>query len=64
MCLIFSFFRIISLLIPCGDASIESIDFIFLSLFELKSILLISSVNTLCLSLLNLCCVCNISLFL
>ena len=33
-----------------------------LSLFELKAILLISSVKTLCLSLLNFCCVFNINL--
>ena len=37
--------------------SIESIDCIFLSSFELNAILLISSVKTLCLSLLNFCCV-------
>ena len=41
---------------------IESIDYIFLSSFEIKAILLISSVETLCLSLLDLCCVCNINL--
>ena len=42
--------------------STESIDCILLSSFELKAMLLISSVNTLCFLLLNLCCVFNISL--
>ena len=42
--------------------SIESIDCIPLSSFELKAVLLISLVKTLCLSLLNLCCICNINL--
>ena len=42
-------------------ASIESIDCILLSSFELKAILLISPVKTLCLSFLN-CCVFNINL--
>ena len=51
------------LLISCAYISIESIDCILLSSFELKAILLISSVKTLCLSLLNLCCVFNTSLF-
>ena len=37
--------------------SIESIDCILLSSFELKGILLISSVKILSFSLLNLCCV-------
>ena len=49
------------LLVPYAYVSIESIDCILLSSFELKAILLISSVKTLCLSLLNLCCICNIS---
>ena len=54
MRLIFSFLRIRSLLIPCEYVSIKSIDWVLLSSFELKAILLISSVNTLCLSLSNL----------
>ena len=51
-----------SLLVPYAYVSIESIDCILLSSFELKAILLISSVKTLCLSLLNLCCVFDIDL--
>ena len=51
-----------SLFIPYAYVSIESTDCILLSSLELKPILLISSVKTLCLSLLNLCCVFNISL--
>ena len=51
-----------SLLVPHAYVSIESIDSILLSSFELKAILLISSVKTLCLSLLNLCCILNIDL--
>ena len=43
---------------------IEPIDCILLSSFELKAVLLISSVKILCLSLLNLCCVFNIDLLL
>ena len=54
MRLIFSFLRIRFLLIPCGYVSIKPIDCIVLSSFELKAILLISSVKALCLSLLNL----------
>ena len=42
---------------------IESIDYILLSSFELKTVLLISLVKTLCFSLLNLCFASNISLF-
>ena len=53
-----------SLLIPNAYVSIQSIDCILLLSFELKAILLISSVKTLCLSLLNLCCVFNINLLL
>ena len=63
MRLVFSFLHRRSVLITCAYVSIESIDYILLSSFELKAILLISSVKTLCLSLLNLCCVFNISLF-
>ena len=50
------------LLIPHTYASIESIDCILLSSFELKAILLTSSVKTVCLLLLNLCCVFTINL--
>ena len=52
-----------SLFVPYAYVSIESIDCILLSSFELKAILLIYSVKTLCLSLLNLCCVSNISFY-
>ena len=51
------------LLVPYAHVSVESIDCILLSSFELKTTLLISSVKTLYLSLLNLCCVFNIGLF-
>ena len=51
-----------SLLVPYADVSIKSIDCILLSSFELKAILLISSVKTLCFSLLNLCFVFSINL--
>ena len=60
--LISSFPLTISLLVPYAYLSIELIDCILLSSFELKAILFISSVKTLCLSLLNLCCVFNINL--
>ena len=53
-----------SLLIPYAYAPIESIDCILLSSFELKVILLISSVKTLCLPLLNFCCAFDINLLL
>ena len=43
-----------NLLFPCAYVSIESIHYIDLSSFELKAILLISSVKGLCYSLLNL----------
>ena len=52
-----------SLLISCAYVSIESIDCILLSSFELKAIFLISSVKTLCLSHLNLCYDFNSNLF-
>ena len=61
--LIFSLLHTISLLIPYACVSTESIDCILLSSFELRAILLISSVKTVCLSLLNLCCVFKITLF-
>ena len=51
-----------SLLVRYKYVSIKSIDCTILSSFELKEILLIPSVKTLCLSLLNLCCVSNIDL--
>ena len=51
-----------SLLAPYTYVSIESVDCILLSLFELKAILLISSVKTLCFSLLNICCIFDIDL--
>ena len=61
MRLVFSFLHRRSVLITCAYVSIESIDYILLSSFELKAILLISLIKTLCLSLLNLCCVFNIT---
>ena len=60
--LISSFLHTKSLFIPYAYVSVESINCILLSSFELKAILLISSVKTLSLSLLNLCCVFNFSL--
>ena len=63
MRLIFSFLHVRFLLIPYAYVSTELICYIILSSFELKAILLILSVKTLCFSLLNLCCVFNISLF-
>ena len=53
-CLIFFFLHMRSLLVPYACVSIELIDCILLSSFELRWILIISSVKTLCLSLLNL----------
>ena len=50
-----------SLLIPFAYVSVEWIDCFILSLFELKAILTIFSIKTLCFSLLNLCCVFNIN---
>ena len=50
-----------SLLVPLAYACFKSIDCILLSSLELKSILLIYSVKIFCVSLLNLCCVFNIS---
>ena len=51
-----------SSLVPYTHIPTELIDCILLSSFEPKEILLVSSVKTLCSSLLNLCCVFNISL--
>ena len=62
--LIFSISLTRSFLVPYAYISIESIDCILLLSFELKTILLISSIKTLCLSLSNLCCVFNINLLL
>ena len=61
--LFFSFLHTRSLLVLYAYVSTKSIDFILLSSFELKELLLISSVKTLCLSLLNLFCAFNISFF-
>ena len=52
--LISSFSLTRSLLVPYANVSVESIDCILLSWFEPKAIFFISSVETLCLSLLNL----------
>ena len=59
--LIFSFLRNRFLLFSYAYISTESIDYNHLSSFELKTVLLISSVKTWCLLLLNLCCVFNIT---
>ena len=61
--LISSFSLTRSLLVPYVFVSIGSIYCILLSSFELEAILLISSLKLLCLSLLNLGCVCNINCF-
>ena len=60
--LISSFSLTRSLNVPYIYVSIKSIYYILLSSFERKAVLLISSVKTLCLSLLNLCCAFNINL--
>ena len=60
--LITSFCFIRSFLVPYSYVSIESSDYILLSSFERKTILLISSIKTLCLSLLKLFCVFNFDL--
>ena len=52
-----------SLFVPYAYVSIESIDYILFSSFKLKAILVISSLKTLCFSLLNLCFVFRISIF-
>ena len=62
--LISSFLLTRSFFVPCAYAFIESIDCILLSLLVLNAILLTSSVNTLCFSLLSLCCYFNINLLL
>ena len=62
--LISSFSLTRSLIVLYTYVSIKSIDCILLSLVELKAILLISSVQKFCFSLLNLCYVFNISLLL
>ena len=58
--LVFSFFFIRSSRVPYAYVSIKSIDCILLSSFQLKAVLLINSVKTLCVSLLNLCCYFNL----
>ena len=62
-CLFNSFLHIRSLRVPYACVSIELIDCILLSSFELQAIFLTSSIKT-CISLLNLCFVFNICLFL
>ena len=58
-----SFFSLIrSLLVLYAYVSIKSIDWILLSSFGPKAILLISSVKTFSLSFLNVCCVFNLNL--
>ena len=57
-----SFLHTRSLLVLGAYVSIKSIDCIPLLSLEFTTILLISSVKTLCFSLLNLCCVFNIRL--
>ena len=49
-------------LVPHAYVSAESVYCILLSLFELKAILMIFSVKTLCFPFLNLCFIFNISL--
>ena len=61
--LFFSFSHIKSWLVPYAYVFTESIACVLLSLFEIKAILLISSVKS-CLSLLRFCCVFNISFLL
>ena len=59
--LIYSFLHTGSLLVPYAYVSTESIPCRLLSSLTLHAILLTSSVNTLCFSVLNLCCVFSIS---
>ena len=61
--LISSFLCIISSFVPYAYVSIESIDFILLSLLALTAILSTSSANTSCFLLLNVCCDFDINLF-
>ena len=61
--LIYSLLHAKFLFISYGYVSIESIDYILLSSFELEAILLIYSVKILYFSLLSICCVFNISLW-
>ena len=58
----FFFFYILGLFLFHIDVSIESSDCILSSSLALSAILITSSVNTLCLSLLNFCSVFNINL--
>ena len=57
-----SFLHARSLLVPCANVFIQSIDYILLSSFEFKAILLISSVKPLYFLFLNLCYVFNMIL--
>ena len=61
--LIYSLLPAKFLFISYAYVSIESIDYILLSSFELEAILLIYSVKILYFSLLSICCVFNISLW-
>ena len=63
-CILISFSHLLDLSSFHMCVSIRSNDCIISSLFEPKTVLLISSVKTLCHSLLNLCCVFNIILLL
>ena len=58
---IFPFLHAKSLLIPCAYFSIKSINYILLSPFEFKAILLFSSNKVLCFSLLNPSCLFKIT---
>ena len=60
--LISPFLHTRSFLVPYAYVSIESIDCTLLLSFKVKAILLIFSIKTLCLSLLNLCFVFNVNL--
>ena len=62
--LISSFLLTRSSLVPYTNFFIESIDCILISSFELKAILVISSVKTLWFSLINLCFVFDICFFM
>ena len=59
-----SFLDTTSLLVPYACGSIELTNCILSSSLALKAVLLIYSGNTLCFSLLNLCCDFNINLLL
>ena len=61
-CYVSFFLCIIYFFVSYAYVSIESIDCILLWLLAINAILLTSSINTLCFSLLNLCCHFDISL--